>query len=170
MSIIPNADEQSKAVEQRVTNFCRAFGVYKLLKRFGAVKSKGFSIETIFNLVFSLVFSGKNLFNTKLDFSKHPIYRFLNDTRIHWEKVLLFLSTTIILRVRGLTNPERLCAIVVDDSPYSRNRSKKVELLSKLYDHANRIYFMGFRMLTLGFTDGNTFVPFASQLMHPRMP
>lgn len=165
MSIIPNADEQRKTLERRVTNFGEAFGLYKLLKRFGAEKSCGIPIEFVFNLVFSLVFTGRNLYNTKLSISKDTVYRFLNDTKIHWEKVLFFFSKTVISRIRGLTDPGRLCAIVVDDSPYSRNRSKKVELLTRLYDHANHIFFMGFRMLTVGFTDGNTFIPFASQLM-----
>lgn len=37
--------------------------------------------------------------------------------------------------------------------------SKKVELLSKIYDHAKKTYKYGFRLLTLGWLDGNTFLP-----------
>ena len=71
----------------------------------------------------------------------------------------------VISRVRKLTSVERLTAIVVDDSPYSRGRSRKVELLSKFHDHVSHKFFMGFQMLTLGFTDGVSFIPFAMQLM-----
>ncbi len=35
------------------------------------------------------------------------------------------------------------------DSMFERNRSKKVELLAKVYDHAKHKYRFGFRMLTL---------------------
>lgn len=42
---------------------------------------------------------------------------------------------------------------------FERNSSKKVELLSKLYDHAKKTYKYGFRLLTLGWCDGNTFLP-----------
>ena len=165
MSIITKTGEQSKEIAQSFSRFDKSFGVYKLLKRFGAEKTKGISVREVFGLVFSLVFTGRNLYNTDAPMGRDTVYRFLNNAKIHWEKILLCLAVSVIAKVRALTSEERLCAIVVDDSPYSRNRSKKVELLSKLYDHAARLYFMGFRMLTLGFTDGNTFVPFASQLM-----
>ena len=39
--------------------------------------------------------------------------------------------------------------LIIDDSMFERNRSKKVELLAKVYDHAKHKYRFGFRMLTL---------------------
>ena len=48
---------------------------------------------------------------------------------------------------------------IIDDSLFSRSRSKKVELLAKVFDHAHHVYTYGFRMLTLGWSDGNTFLP-----------
>jgi hypothetical protein len=45
----------------------------------------------------------------------------------------------------------------LDDSSFKRDRSKKVELLAKYYDHAKHLYFNGFCMLTLGYTDGESF-------------
>ncbi len=158
MSIITKTEEQSKEIAQSFVRFDKSFNFYRLMKRFGAEKTKGISMREVFGLVFSLVFTGRNLYNTSAPMGRDTVYRFLNNAKIHWEKILLCLAVSVIAKVRALTSEERLCAIVVDDSPYSRNRSKKVELLSKLYDHAARLYFMGFRMLTLGFTDGNTFV------------
>jgi hypothetical protein len=49
--------------------------------------------------------------------------------------------------------------LIVDDSAYERNRSKKVELLARCKDHTNNCYYKGFRMLTLGWSDGHTFIP-----------
>lgn len=49
--------------------------------------------------------------------------------------------------------------MVVDDSAYARNRSKKVELLARCKDHTNNCHYKGFRMLTLGWSDGHTFIP-----------
>lgn len=40
---------------------------------------------------------------------------------------------------------------------FSRSRSKAVELLARVYDHVEHKYVRGFRMLTLGWSDGNTF-------------
>ena len=54
---------------------------------------------------------------------------------------------------------------IIDDSLFSRNRSKKVELLAKVFDHAHHEYVYGFRMLTLGWSDGNTFLPVSHCLL-----
>ena len=165
MNIITERKENCKEITEKTTKFSKSFELYKLLARFGAKKVRGIAYNGIFDFLMTLVFTGRNLFNSDTEYAKDTVYRFLNNAKIHWEKILFILAATVITRVRRLTSEERLTAIVVDDSPYSRNRSKKVELLSKVYDHVTNKFFMGFRMLTLGFTDGNTFVPFASQLM-----
>ena len=48
---------------------------------------------------------------------------------------------------------------------FSRNCSKKVELLARVDDHVSRSYVKGFRMLTLGWSDGNTFLPLSHCLL-----
>ena len=48
--------------------------------------------------------------------------------------------------------------LIFDDSTYNRNRSKKVELLSRVFDHSDMKFIKGFRMLTLGWSDGNSFL------------
>jgi len=48
---------------------------------------------------------------------------------------------------------------------FQRNRSKKVELLAKVFVHTKHAYKFGFRMLTLGWSDGNTFLPVSSVLL-----
>lgn len=48
---------------------------------------------------------------------------------------------------------------------FERNRSKKVELLARVYDHAKHAYRFGFRMLTLGWSNGSTFMPVNSVLL-----
>lgn len=46
-----------------------------------------------------------------------------------------------------------------------RERSKKVELLSRVYDHVKGRTVKGFNMLTLGWTDNYSFVPVAFNMM-----
>lgn len=55
--------------------------------------------------------------------------------------------------------------LICDDSTYDRNRSKSVELLSRVWDHTTGAYMKGFRMLTLGWSDGATFLPLAFSLL-----
>ncbi|WP_313235970.1 IS4 family transposase [Sporosarcina ureae] len=60
-----------------------------------------------------------------------------------------------------LTDKDRPKVLIIDDSAYDRNRSKKVELLARCFDHASlkMRFYKGFRMLTLGWSDGHTFLP-----------
>ena len=76
------------------------------------------------------------------------------------------LSAKIIgTTVEPLTNEKRRNAFVIDDTVFERNGSKKVELLAKVYDHARHRYTHGFRMVTLGWSDGVTFLPVNSCLL-----
>ena len=88
-------------------------------------------------LIFSLVFTGKNLFqylqasDAASEIGKDTVYRFLNSTTANWRKFLHLLSSAVIReQIRPLTSDKTPKVFIVDDSLYNRNRSKKVELLS----------------------------------------
>jgi hypothetical protein len=75
---------------------------------------------------------------------------------------LLKLAIAVIKPIKIATSDERLCALVIDDSLFSRSRSKCVELLANVHDHAShgkKKFVRGFRMLTMGWTDGVSFIP-----------
>ena len=58
-----------------------------------------------------------------------------------------------------LTSVKRVRVFIVDDSVKERERSKKVELLARIYDHVSDRFIRGFNLLTLGWSDGFSFVP-----------
>lgn len=66
-----------------------------------------------------------------------------------------------IQKVEQLTDTKRPKVFIIDDSMFDRNRSKKVELLARCMDHSSltKRFYKGFRMLTLGWSDGFTFMP-----------
>lgn len=74
-------------------------------------------------------------------------------------------SRIIKTAIEPLTGEDRTNVLILDDSLFERSRSKKVELLAKTYDHAKHRFCFGFRMLTLGWSDGNTFLPINSVLL-----
>ena len=93
-----------------------------------------------------LVYTGKTMnMNYTLDsntpeFKNDVIYRFLNSMHINLEKFLLLLSSAVIgTTIQKLTVKDRKAAIVIDDSFYGRTRSKKVKLLSNVFDHASKV-------------------------------
>lgn len=99
-------------------------------------------------------------------FAKDTVYRFMKMAQINWIRFTTILSARIIKdAIEPLTSDERVNVLILDDSTFERNRSKKVELLAKIFDHAHHKYLYGFRMLTLGWSDGNTFLPINSVLL-----
>lgn len=99
-------------------------------------------------------------------FRKDTVYRFMKMTQINWIRFTTVLSSRIIKdAIVPLDSEDRANVLIVDDSMFERNRSKKVELLTKVYDHAKHAYKFGFRMLTLGWSDGSTFLPVNSVLL-----
>ena len=93
-------------------------------------------------------------------FSKNTIYRFLNNARTNWQRFTTLLSADIINGfMKPLTDEKHKDVFIVDDSLFDRSRSKKTELPARVFDHCSIKYRAGFRMLTLGWSDGNSFVP-----------
>lgn len=141
--------------------------IYKHLRKAGITKTFGFSCSYLFQLVFCLIFQHKNWFSLldskKADRfpAKDAVYRFLNQPTFNWRRFLLLFSASTIQKVDRLTDHNRSKVFIVDDSAFDRNRSKKVELLARCFDHASQKmkFYKGFRMLTLGWSDGSTFMP-----------
>ena len=172
-TIIPQNDYNGKQIDHGISTFFKKFTISFLLRQSNSRKLKGASCFAVFSFVFQLVFTGKNLYqflkskaSDQLPFKKDVVYDFLNSVSYNWRKFLLLLSSKIIKKkLNPLTSEDRKNVLIFDDSLYSRNRSKVVELLTKVRDHATGKYFKGFRMLTLGWSDGNSFIPVAFSLL-----
>lgn len=147
--------------------------ILKHLRTSGINKGLGYTCAYLFKLIFCLIFEGENWFRLLESKKannlpeKNTGYRFLNNSKYNWRRFLLSLSAATISKVSPLTKNERPKVLIVDDSAYERNRSKKVELLARCFDHASQKmrFYKGFRMLTLGWSDGATFMPIDFSLM-----
>ena len=49
--------------------------------------------------------------------------------------------------------------MIIDDSTLGRLRSKKVELLARVFDHCENKFLKGYRMLSVCWSDGASFLP-----------
>ncbi|WP_435050810.1 IS4 family transposase [Desulfotignum balticum] len=142
------------------------FSIFKigtLLNRSGITKSKGASPLAIFTALFNLAFCSTNLYqgivrNKEVIVDKDAAYNFLNSPTYNWRRFTLLLFRRIYFTIRHLLDDASEEVLIFDDSTYNRNRSKKVELLSRVFDHSDMKYIKGFRMLTLGWSDGNSFL------------
>ena len=170
-SIISVSQPGEQAFQTRVDRFFHHLKLSDILQKCNFYKEAGFSSGTVFKELFSLVFHGKNLYRSltcqheSLPFRKNTAYRFLNSSRFNWERLLKLCTTKLVQEVDPLTAKDRQSVLVIDDSLLSRNRSKKVELLARVFDHTSHKFCKGFRMLTLGWSDGNTFLPLGFTLL-----
>lgn len=171
-SILPGTYSNENQLESQISKFLKQYNIGSLLRRSNFGKDKGFSCFDLFRFLFMLVFTGKNLYRTLQAGdnqglpSKNSVYRFLNSTSYNWRKFLNSLSSLIIKdSVSILTSAERVKVLIFDDSLFSRNRSKAVELLARVFDHTEKKFMRGFRLLTLGWSDGNTFLPLSFSLL-----
>jgi len=175
-SILSQITDEEKRPSTEVEAFCHEFKIAQLLRTCNANKLTGYPVVLIFLKLFELVFLKKNLSEVLnkpgfAAFCKDTVYRFLNTPNINWQKFLLLLATRVITPVATLNDDTRRAVLIVDDSFYGRQRSKKVELLSTVRDHADRGRMkFGFRMLTLGYSDGSSFLPLAFRLLSSKKP
>ena len=152
--------------------FFSTYHIGQILRQANACKLTGVPAIKIVLFVFVMTFSGNSMYmKMKLhpedaSFGKDTFYRFIKSCHTNWRKFTSLLCYRIIKQtIEPLTGEDRLNVLIIDDSIYSRARSKKVELLAKVFDHARHIYTYGFRMLTLCWSDGNTVLPVSHCLL-----
>ena len=75
------------------------------------------------------------------------------------------LSLKVVSEFESLTSAQRIRVFIVDDSVMGRERSKKVELLARIFDHVSGRFIRGYNLLTLGWSDGYSFAPIDFTLM-----
>ena len=169
-SILPqNQDE--KELFNAISSFFSRFTIGNLLRACNAQKEKGVPVTRIFKYKLCNVFTGRSMYMQQRtgsfheSFSKNTFYRFLNSTKTNWLKFTALLSKAVADTIEPLTGSDRINTFVVDDSLFERTSCKKTELVSKVFDHASMRYTKGYRLMTLGWTDGNTFLPINSSLL-----
>ena len=169
-SILPQ-DQDGQDLFNAISSFFCTFGIGNLLRKCNAQKEKGVPILDIFKYKLCNVFSDRSMYmqqktgSFRESFSKNTFYRFLNSPKTNWLRFTTLLSKKMVDKVEPLTDKDRVNAFIVDDSLFERTSCKKTELGSRVFDHTSMKYRKGYRLMTLGWTDGNTFLPVNSCLL-----
>ena len=157
-------DEQCRS--KSILGFAKEFHLAKTLEQANICKAQGVGVLTVFIQLLTVAFSGvplsKSLANGKTAGAKDVFYRFMNSTSANWMKFIRLLSSQVIARVMAVL--PGIGVIILDDTIYKRDRSKKVELLAHVRDHNDGRYYSGFRCLTLCFNLGKITIPIDFQL------
>ena len=164
-----NTISQSEILLQDANNevgaFLRKYKVSDILKQCNGYKQKGFSVIQLFAYLVTLMFQPISTYMAmhvgayKEPFSKNTIRRFCNNASINWHKFLRTLSQKIVVEfMRPATSDDREEYFIIDDTPFQKS-GKKTELVSKFFNHVSMKYELGYRILTLLWTDGYSNVP-----------
>lgn len=71
----------------------------------------------------------------------------------------MLLAVKVTTAFDTLTRPERVNILILDNSVIKHNRSKSVDLMARVFDHVEHKCQKGFTFLTLGWSDGYSFIP-----------
>jgi len=156
--------QEAKRLQNRISSFIGDFHIGTLLNKSGIRKLRGVSPLTLFSVIFMLPFAGDNFYrgivtNADLPFKKNAAYELLKNPCHNWRKFMLALVVQVTNYFSLLTSDTREKVLVFDDSTYDRSRSKVVELLAWIFDHNSGTKLKGFKLLTLGWSDGASFLP-----------
>ena len=169
--ILPEVACLNPQTDSTVLQFFRRFELHRILNVCGIRKVKGLSSFDTLLILFSMVFTDKSIpvleKEGNLPCGKSSLFRFLDNPRFCWRKVLLLFAVKILFLFMKPAAGEKkklFEVLIVDDTLYPRKRSKKVELLSRRHDHNSKQYVNGFDLLTVGYSDGLSFVPLAFSL------
>ena len=163
-SRITSKSQADIQILDQIDVFFDKFRIGTLLDRCGIRKRHGYSVRSLTKSIFALPFIGKNFFrgivlNDNADVGKDAAYDLLKSCTYNWRRFLLTTGVRLHRIFDRLTNDQRESVLIIDDSPYDRSRSKKVELLSRVFDHSTGRYLKGFRLLTVCWSDGVSCLP-----------
>ena len=172
MSIVPLNLTDEKNVSGSIKNFISDFKIVALLRKCGGNKLKGIPFLVLFTYVLTNAFRKGSFYMQQHmgalqdSFSKNTYYRFMTNQKMNWLRFTTLLSERIINQhIRPLTSENRADCFVIDDSMYERTGYRRTELVSRVFDHVSMSYRKGFRLMTLGWTDGCSFLPINFSLL-----
>ncbi|PSR30611.1 MAG: hypothetical protein C7B46_17680, partial [Sulfobacillus benefaciens] len=151
--------------DSRLSQFLATIGFARILRAAGIHRAAvGIAPRIVVQFLLGLIFTQRNFWrwletrpSDEVPFGKDVVYRFLNDPRWNWRRVLSHVAREVYRHVRPLS--QHVAVFALDDSLYDRSRSKGVELMGPVFDHAAQRMRRGFRWLVLVWTDGHTIIP-----------
>ena len=146
----------------------KCFSFSSLCKCLNPLKQRGYSFESIFSCLISLPFLGMqtvhsftaSIIAAHIEARKDVFYRLKNNTAICWRMILWLFSVKFISiaeRHGGQLFGSVKC-LIFDDSSLTKT-GKKIEMVSRIWDHTFHRYLLGFKLLAMVYWDGLSTIP-----------
>lgn len=144
------------------------FDLRYINKIFSDAKKRGIDGGKIFQILFVFRFLDfdnvaqlmQSGISKELSYQKDVLYDFLNNANIHWRSIMLlfFKQIHILIKTKSDEDTSESKCLVIDDTLLEKT-GKTIEFIGKVFDHCAHRYQLGMKVLTLGYTDGKTFLP-----------
>lgn len=168
LSEIASYCQNSSAMVDIFNNLLGKFDLRYINKLFSGAKKRGVDGSKIFQTLFVfrlLDFSNvaqlmQSGFSKELSHKKDVFYDFLNNANIHWRSIMLLFFKQVyhLIDAKSDQNADEIKCLIIDDTQLDKT-GKTIEFIGKVFDHCTHTYQLGMKMLTLGYTDGKTFLP-----------
>lgn len=173
IDILTQLLDDSPAIEDEVEFFFKKLNVPETLENWGCTKRSGKPADEVLQDILNVrlarvsVENNAEIDKVPVDISKDQYYRFLQRQDTDWIRINseLAIKTIEHFDPNYTSNPEAEGIFIVDDTPFKRPYSKKTEMLSYQFDHADQSYFIGGRLSVLGYYYGGKYLPINSALV-----
>ena len=159
---VPKSQPKTTDLSNDLMQATRKTRFRTLLHEYGFRKERGIPVYEMLVTMFLLPFTRQSFAegivnNQDVGFGKDAVYDMLNSPRYNWRRLVQSVAFSLWRFVESLADRDHV--LIIDSTSYNRNRSKKVELLSRVKDHATQTFIRGFRMETVAISDGYSLLP-----------
>lgn len=149
-----------------VVHFIATFSTVKFLRLFNSIKTKGIEVSLLLTCLIIFRLRGQSIShntNNRLTYlpkiDDNTFYRLLNNSFMNWRKLLISFAKQYIKQTqqKGTVVNDLPKCWVIDDTVIEKS-GKTLEFISRVYNHVNKTYILGFKMLLLAFWDGKTLI------------
>ena len=140
---------------------------HKSSKLFEAVKKSGVPFWDLIKLILMLPFMDKNSLGSvfskdstvEVKAQKDTYYRALANQKMDWRNLLLlFVKRYLSLDKKFSEGTEGHKCLIFDDTDIKK-RGKKIEGISKIFNHVEQRFIFGFKLFVAGYWNGSLIIP-----------
>jgi hypothetical protein len=142
-------------------------GFNKIKGRFSWCKKAGFSFESLISTLLVLPLIGFKTINglttnKAKEFyinGKDSYYRILANQKINWRSFLSQFVKQYLIKDDLFTPSDNTTKCLIFDDTDLPKTGKTIEGISKIFNHVSNKYYLGFKLLVVGYWNGSVFIP-----------
>lgn len=150
-----------------LTSHLEILGFNKIKRRFNSCKKAGISFEDLIRVLLILPIIGLKTIHSLTSKKENNIssackdsyYRLLANQNINWRSFLMSFVKEYLIKDSSFSKPEKPIKCLIFDDTDIPKTGKTIEGISKIFNHVNKSFYLGFKLLVAGYWNGSVFIP-----------